>query len=64
MVQNQYHSSGIDLESAVVKVDNGNYLSPIPSSATQGANTVFSFDADVNIHSSGSCIRCKREYKF
>ena len=46
--------SGIDLESAVVKVDNGNYLAPIPSDATQGANTVFSFDADVNIHSSGS----------
>ena len=46
--------SGIDLESAVVKVDNGNYLAPIPASATQGANTVFSFDADINIHSSGS----------
>ena len=46
--------SGIDLESAVVKVDNGNYLAPIPASATQGGNTVFSFDADINIHSSGS----------
>ena len=46
--------SGIDLESAVVKVDNGNYLAPIPASATQGGNTVFSFDANINIHSSGS----------
>ena len=53
--------SGIDLESAVVKVDNGNYLAPIPSSATQGANTVFSFDADVNIHSSGSSAAGVRE---
>jgi len=46
--------SGIDLESTVVKVDNGNYLAPIPESATQGGNKVFSFDADINIHSSGS----------
>jgi len=41
--------SGIDLESAVVKVDNSHYLSPIPSSATQGANTVFAFDGTVTI---------------
>ena len=53
--------SGIDLESAVVKVDNGNYLAPIPSDATQGANTVFSFDADINIHSSGSSAAGVRE---
>ena len=37
--------SGIDLETAVIKIDNHSYLSPIPSSATQGGNTVFSFDA-------------------
>ena len=37
--------SGIDLESAVVKIDNNNYLSPIPASATVGGNTAFSFDA-------------------
>ena len=37
--------SGIDLETAVVKIDNSHYLSPIPSSATQGANTAFAFDA-------------------
>ena len=37
--------SGIDLETvAVIKIDNHSYLSPIPS-ATQGGNTVFSFDA-------------------
>ena len=37
--------SGIDLESAVVKIDNNSYLSPIPASATVGGNTAFSFDA-------------------
>ena len=37
--------SGIDLESAVVKIDNNNYLAPIPDSATSGGNTAFSFDA-------------------
>jgi len=42
--------SGIDLETAVVKVDNSHYLSPIPQSATQGANTVFAFDATVSIN--------------
>jgi len=41
---NSTHYSGIDLETAVVKIDNSHYLSPIPSSATQGGNTVFSFD--------------------
>ena len=42
---NSTHYSGIDLETAVVKIDNAHYLSPIPTSATQGGNTVFSFDA-------------------
>lgn len=41
--------SGIDLETAQVKIDNSNYLSPIPASATQGANTVFAFDGTVKI---------------
>ena len=40
--------SGIDLETATVKIDNAHYLSPIPASATVGGNTVFSFDASVN----------------
>ena len=42
--------SGIDLETSIVKVDNSHYLSPIPSSATQGANTVFAFDGTVTIN--------------
>ena len=41
--------SGIDLESALVKIDNSSYLSPLPASATVGGNTVFAFDADINI---------------
>ena len=41
--------SGIDLETALVKIDNAHYLSPIPASATVGGNTVFAFDADINI---------------
>ena len=41
--------SGIDLETAQVKIDNNNYLSPIPSSAAQGGNTVFAFDGTVSI---------------
>jgi hypothetical protein len=42
---NSINFSGIDLESATVKIDNNNYLAPIPASATKGANTVFAFDA-------------------
>ena len=41
--------SGIDLESTLVKIDNAAYLSPIPASATVGGNTVFAFDADINV---------------
>ena len=41
--------SGIDLETAVVKVDNGHYLKPIPNGAGAGSNTIFAFDATVSI---------------
>ena len=41
--------SGIDLETAQVKIDNNNYLAPLPSSATQGGNTVFAFDGTVTV---------------
>lgn len=36
--------SGIDLESSLVKIDNGHFLAPIPNSAGNGTNTVFAFD--------------------
>ena len=45
--------SGIDLETALVKIDNSAYLSPIPASATIGGNTVFAFDADINVAYNG-----------
>ena len=41
--------SGIDLESAAIKLDNKAFLSPIPASAGVGGNTVFSFDGDINV---------------
>jgi len=42
--------SGIDLETAVVKVDNTQYLKPIPNGAGNGSNTVFAFDGTVSIN--------------
>ena len=41
--------SGIDLETPQVKIDNNNYLSPIPTGATQGGNTAFAFDGTVSV---------------
>jgi len=41
--------SGIDLESNLIKIDNASYLAPLPASATVGGNTVFAFDADINV---------------
>jgi hypothetical protein len=41
--------SGIDLETAAVKLDNRAFLSPIPASAGVGGNTDFSFDGDINV---------------
>ena len=51
---NSVQYSGIDLETAVVKIDNNNYLAPIPASATVGGNTAFSFDADFTAIVTGS----------
>ena len=39
--------SGIDLETAIVKINNNQYLKPIPSFATTGGNTDFTFDSDI-----------------
>jgi len=36
--------SGIDLETSIVKVDNGHFLSAIPNGAEYGLNSVFAFD--------------------
>jgi len=37
--------SGMDFDTAVVKLNNRNYLKPTPASATVGGNTDFAFDA-------------------
>jgi hypothetical protein len=39
--------AGIDLETAMVRQNNHNYLNPIPADANSGINTAFSFDANV-----------------
>ena len=46
--------SGIDLETAGIKVDNSHYLKPIPNGAGNGSNTIFAFDADINISGSST----------
>jgi hypothetical protein len=44
---NPFKFSGIDLETAVVKIDNHQYLKPIPNGATVGSNVVFGFDGNI-----------------
>jgi len=39
-----FRYSGIDLETAVVRVDNNYFLAPIPNNASTGSNTSFTFD--------------------
>ena len=45
---NPYQFAGIDLETAVVKINNHQYLKPLPASATVGANVAFGFDGNVS----------------
>jgi phage tail sheath protein FI len=46
--------SGFNFETAGVKIDNLNYLNPIPNSATVGANVDFGFDSQLSYIMSGS----------
>ena len=46
--------SGIDLETAVVKIDNSHYLKPLPSNAGVGANVDFAFDSQLSYEMTGS----------
>ena len=46
--------AGIDVETAVVKKDNYNYLAPLPSSAGTGSNVVFAFDSQLSYELTGS----------
>jgi hypothetical protein len=49
-----YRYSGIDLESSVVKIDNGHFLAPIPNEAGNGTNTAFAFDSQLDYELTGS----------
>ena len=51
---NSTQYSGIDLETAVVKIDNAHFLSPIPVGAANGTNTVFGFDSQLSYELTGS----------
>jgi len=46
--------SGIDLESSDKKIDNLQYLKPIPNGAGVGTNTAFAFDSQLNYQMTGS----------
>jgi phage tail sheath protein FI len=46
--------AGIDLETAGVKIDNHQYLKPIPASATVGSNVDFGFDSQLTYQMTGS----------
>ena len=46
--------SGFNFDTAGVKIDNLNYLNPLPNSATVGANVEFGFDSQLSYIMSGS----------
>jgi len=47
--------SGINLETAVVKIDNSHYLNPIPGTLPYtGSNSYFAFDADIVVDANGT----------
>ena len=46
--------SGIELETAVTKIDNSHYLAPLPTNAGTGSNVVFAFDSQLSYELTGS----------
>jgi hypothetical protein len=46
--------AGFDFESTGIKIDNANYMAPLPNSATVGANVDFGFDSQLSYIMSGS----------
>jgi len=46
--------TGFDFETAGVKVDNANYLAPLPDNASTGSNVDFGFDSQLSYIMSGS----------
>jgi len=51
---NPYQYAGFDFETTGVKLDNSNYLKPIPNNAGVGSNVVFGFDSQLSLEMTGS----------
>jgi hypothetical protein len=51
---NPYQYAGFNFETAGVKLDNANYLKPIPDAAGTGSNVVFGFDSQLSLEMTGS----------
>ena len=50
---NPYQYAGFNFETAGVKLDNANYLKPIPNGAGAGSNVVFGFDSQLSLEMTG-----------
>lgn len=51
---NPFQYAGFDFETTGVKLDNSNYLKPIPDGAGTGSNVVFGFDSTLSLEMTGS----------
>jgi hypothetical protein len=56
--------SGFDFETAGVKIDNNQYLKPIPANAGGGANLPFTFDGVLEMTGSNSTDMVKRQFSL
>jgi hypothetical protein len=54
--------SGFDFESSGIKIDNRQYLKPIPDSAGTGSNTPFTFDGILEMTGSDSTDMARRQF--
>jgi hypothetical protein len=51
---NPYQYAGFNFETAGVKLDNANYLKPLPEGVGVGSNVVFGFDSQLSLEMTGS----------
>lgn len=51
---NPYQYAGFDFETTGVKLDNSNYLNPLPENVGTGSNVVFGFDSQLSLEMTGS----------
>jgi hypothetical protein len=54
--------SGLDFESAGIRIDNNQYLKPIPTNAGTGSNVPFTFDGILEMTGSNSSDMVKRQF--